>query len=50
MFIFERERDSACKCGRGRERGRHRTLEQTPGSELLAQGTTQGLNPQPVRS
>ena len=53
MFTFERERERererAFEQGRGRERGRQ-DPKQAPGSELSAQGPTQGLNSQTARS
>ena len=48
MFIFEREREreTACEWGKGRERDTHtQNPKQTPGFELSAQSPTQGSNP-----
>ena len=47
LFIF---RDTKCEWGRGRERGRHRTPKQAPGSELSAQSPPWGSNQRTVRS
>ena len=47
----ETETETECKWGRGREREREtQNLKQAPGSELSAQGSMQGLNPQTVGS
>ena len=49
MFIFERDRETECKQGRGRERGRHRLRSGFQASELSALSLTRGSNPQTTR-
>ena len=49
-YFWDRERETEYKQGRGRERGRHRTWKQAPGSELAAQRPTWGSIPRAARS
>ena len=48
IYFWERDRESACELGRGREREGER--ESQAGSTLSAQSLRQALNPQTVRS
>ena len=52
LFIFERERDRERqnKWGGAESVRETQNLKQAPGSELSAQGPTQGLNSSAVRS
>ena len=45
MFIFQRERESECVSEGVVERGEDTESKEAPGSELLAQSLTWGLNP-----
>ena len=49
MFIFEGQRETECKRGRGRER-EPQNLKHIPGSELAAQGPMQDSNSRTARS
>ena len=49
VYSFLRDRERQHERGRGRER-ETQNLKQAPGSELLAQSPTQGLNSQTARS
>ena len=50
MFIFERERETEHKWGRGKKERETQNPKQAPGSELSAQSPTQGLNSRTTRS